>query len=187
MNLVPKGDRKEQSHAIVVRLRPALEEIARPAGARMKMVEIPPGPPVLDTIVAEVYGPSEAERTRLAEQVLEAFLSTEGVVDVDSTLNPTAPKLLLVLDREKAALHGVPAQAVVQTLAAAGYGAQLGHVPRRRGASSCPSSSSSPRPARRRRPAPAADGARHARAGAALRAGPPVRKGARRPPSSTRT
>jgi multidrug efflux pump subunit AcrB len=126
VTLVPKGDRKAQSHAIVMRIRPALEDIARPAGARMKLVEIPPGPPVLDTIVAQVYGPSAAERTRLAEQVREAFLSTEGVVDVDSTLNPTAPRLLLIVDREKASLHGVPAQAVVETLAAAGYGAQLG-------------------------------------------------------------
>ena len=124
--LLPKGDRKAQSHAIVMRIRPALEAIGRPTGARLKLVEIPPGPPVLDTVVAQVYGPSAAERIRLAEQVREAFLSTEGVVDVDSTLNPTAPKLLLLVDREKASLHGVSTPAVVQTLAAAGYGAQLG-------------------------------------------------------------
>ena len=75
VNLVPKGDRKEQSHEIVVRLRPELERITKPAGARMKLVEIPPGPPVMDTIVAEVYGPSEAERSRLAGDVLKAFQS----------------------------------------------------------------------------------------------------------------
>ena len=92
VNLVPKGDRKEQSHAIVVRLRPELEKITKPAGARMKLVEIPPGPPVMDTIVAEVYGPSEAERTRLAGEVLQAFQSVDGIVDVDSTLNPPAPR-----------------------------------------------------------------------------------------------
>jgi multidrug efflux pump subunit AcrB len=126
VTLVPKGARKAQSHAVVMRIRPALEAIAKPAGARLKLVEIPPGPPVLDTIVAQVYGPNTAERVRLAGQVREAFLSTEGVVDVDSTLNPTAPRLLLVVDREKASLHGVTAPAVVQTLAAAGYGAQLG-------------------------------------------------------------
>ncbi len=126
VTLVPKGDRKAQSHAVVMRVRPALEAIAHPAGARLKLVEIPPGPPVLDTVVAQVYGPNAAERIRLAEQVREAFVSTEGVVDVDSTLNPTAPRLLLVVDREKASLHGVSTQAVVQTIAAAGYGAQLG-------------------------------------------------------------
>jgi multidrug efflux pump subunit AcrB len=124
--LVPKGKRKAQSHAIVMRIRPALEALVHPTGARLKLVEIPPGPPVLDTVVAQVYGPSAAERIRLAEQVREAFVSTEGVVDVDSTLNPTAPRLLLLVDREKASLHGVSTPAVVQTLAAAGYGAQLG-------------------------------------------------------------
>jgi multidrug efflux pump subunit AcrB len=124
--LVPKGDRTAQSHAIVMRIRPALEAIAHPAGARLKLVEIPPGPPVLDTVVAQVYGPNAAERARLAGQVREAFASTEGVVDIDSTLNPTSPRLLLVVDREKASLHGVPVPAVVQTLAAAGFGADLG-------------------------------------------------------------
>ena len=124
--LVPKGARKAQSHAIVMRMRPALEAIAHPAGARLKLVEIPPGPPVLDTVVAQVYGPNAAERARLAGLVRDAFVSTEGVVDVDSTLNPTAPRLLLLVDREKSSLHGVPTAAVVQTLAAAGYGAQLG-------------------------------------------------------------
>jgi multidrug efflux pump subunit AcrB len=126
VTLVPKGKRKAQSHAVVMRIRPALEAIAKPAGARMKLVEIPPGPPVLDTVVAQIYGPSAAERIRIAGQVREAFLSTEGVVDVDSTLNPTAPRLLLIVDREKASLHGVSTPAVVQTLSAAGYGADLG-------------------------------------------------------------
>jgi multidrug efflux pump subunit AcrB len=126
VNLVPKGKRKAQSHAIVMRLRPALEAIANAKGGRLKLVEIPPGPPVLDTLVAEVYGPSVAERARLARETLAAFRSTAGVVDIDSTLNPTAPKISIDIDREKSALHGVAPSAVVQTLAAAGYGAQLG-------------------------------------------------------------
>jgi multidrug efflux pump subunit AcrB len=126
VNLLPKGDRKAQSHAIATRIRPALEELAHAAGARLKVVEIPPGPPVLDTLVAEVYGPSAAERDGYARTVLEAFQSTPGVVDIDSSLNPTAPTLALVLDREKASLHGVQPSAVVETLAAAGAGATLG-------------------------------------------------------------
>jgi multidrug efflux pump subunit AcrB len=138
VNLVPKGERKAQSHAIAVRLRPALEELSRPAGARMKIVEIPPGPPVLDTLVAEVYGPSGAERDRLAGEVLAAFRSTDGVVDVDSTLNPTAPRLALVLDAEKAALHGVAPAAVVRTLAAAGEGVRLGTFQAAHGAAQVP-------------------------------------------------
>ena len=138
VNLVPKGARKAQSHAIVMRLRPALEEIVKPYGARLKLVEIPPGPPVLDTVVAEVYGPTPAERDRIAGEVLEAFRTTPGVVDVDSTLNPTSPKISLLVDREKAALKGVQAAAVVQTLYAAVGGAQLGTFHAGRGAEQVP-------------------------------------------------
>jgi multidrug efflux pump subunit AcrB len=138
VNLVPKEDRKEQSHAIVVRLRPELEKLSKPAGARMKLVEIPPGPPVMDTIVAEIYGPSEAERTRLSNEVLAIFKSVDGIVDVDSTLNTTSPKISLVLDREKAALHGVAPAQVIQTLSMAGYGYEAGSFHVLRGSSQVP-------------------------------------------------
>jgi multidrug efflux pump subunit AcrB len=138
INLVPKGDRKAQSHAIATRVRPALEAIAWPRGGRLKLVEIPPGPPVLDTLVAEVYGPSAAERDRLAGEVLAAFRSTKGVVDVDSSLAATSPKLSLRLDAEKAALHGVAPAAVIQTLAAGGAGAPLGSFHVERGAAQIP-------------------------------------------------
>ena len=132
VNLVPKNARKAQSHAIATRIRPALEALARGQGARLKIVEIPPGPPVLDTLVAEVYGPTQAERDRYAQAVLEAFRSTRGVVDVDSTLAPTAPRSSLVVDREKAALHGVSPAAVAQTISSAVAGIPLGslHVER---------------------------------------------------------
>ncbi len=138
VNLVSKHDRKEQSHEIVVRLRSELEKISKPAGARMKLVEIPPGPPVMDTIVAEVYGPTEAERIRLATEVLGAFKSVDGIVDVDSTLNTTSPKISLVLDREKAALHGVAPAHVIQTLYMAGYGHTAGTFHVLRGSSQVP-------------------------------------------------
>ncbi len=138
VNLVPKGDRRAQSHAIATRIRPALEAIAWPRGGRLKVVEIPPGPPVLETLVAEVYGPSAAERDRLAGEVLAAFRSTEGVVDVDSSLAATSPKLSLRLDAEKAALHGVTPAAVIQTLAAGGAGAPLGSFHVERGAAQVP-------------------------------------------------
>jgi len=138
VNLVPKGDRKEQSHQIVVRLRPELEKITRPTGARMKLVEIPPGPPVMDTIVAEIYGPSEAERERLGNDVQKAFKSVDGIVDVDSTLNATTPKISLVLDREKAALAGVAPAHVIQTLYMAGYGHVAGAFHILRGSSQVP-------------------------------------------------
>ena len=138
VNLVSKHDRKEQSHEIVVRLRPELEKISKPAGARMKLVEIPPGPPVMDTIVAEIYGPSEAERTRLSTEVIAAFKSVDGIVDVDSTLNPASPKISLVLDREKAALHGIAPAHVIQTLYLAGYGHSVGSFHVLRGSSQVP-------------------------------------------------
>ncbi len=138
VNLVPKHARKEQSHDIVVRLRPELEKISKPAGARMKLVEIPPGPPVMDTIVAEIYGPTEAERARLSGEVLQAFKSVDGIVDVDSTLNATAPKISLVLDREKAALHGVAPAHVIQTLYLAGQGHMAGTFHVLRGSSQVP-------------------------------------------------
>ena len=138
VNLVPKGDRREQSHAIVVRLRPELAKLSMPEGTRMKLVEIPPGPPVLDTLVAEVYGPTEQARGEYAQEVLKAFRSIDGIVDVDSTLNATAPKLSLVLDREKAALHGVAPAHVVQTLYAAGQGQTLGTFHVQRGSTQVP-------------------------------------------------
>jgi multidrug efflux pump subunit AcrB len=132
VDLVPKEARKAQSHAIATRIRPALEALAREQGARLKIIEIPPGPPVLDTLVAEVYGPTQAERDRYAQAVLDAFRSTKGVVDVDSTLTPTAPRISLLVDREKAALHGVQPSAVAQTIAAAVAGIPLAslHVER---------------------------------------------------------
>ncbi|MDP2876669.1 MAG: efflux RND transporter permease subunit, partial [Holophaga sp.] len=138
VNLVGKGDRKEQSHAIAVRLRPELSKLAMPAGTRFKIVEIPPGPPVMDTLVAEVYGPTEAERVRFAGEVETIFRSVEGVVDVDSTLNPTSPKISLVLDREKAALHGVAPAHVIQTLYMAGNGHTAGSFHVQRGSTQVP-------------------------------------------------
>jgi multidrug efflux pump subunit AcrB len=138
VNLVPKGDRKEQSHAIAVRLRPELLKLALPEGTRLKMVEIPPGPPVMDTLVAEIYGPSQDARDGYAHEVVKAFKSVDGVVDVDSTLNPTQPKVSLVLDREKAALHGVAPAHVIQTLYAAGQGNVLGNFHVQRGSTQVP-------------------------------------------------
>ncbi|ABC83707.1 efflux RND transporter permease subunit [Anaeromyxobacter dehalogenans] len=138
VNLSPKGERKAASHAIAVRVRPLVEALAHPAGARVKVVEIPPGPPVLATMVAEIYAPSAQERDRLGREVKAAFEAVPGVVDVDSTLNPTSPKLALAVDREKAALHGVQPAHVVQTLAAAGYGAPLGTFHGSQGAAQVP-------------------------------------------------
>ncbi len=111
VNLVHKEHRDEQSHDIAKRLRPPLEAIAERHGARVKVVEVPPGPPVLSTLVAEVYGPDMDSRLALAEQVRELFEQTPGVVDVDWMVEDPQPRLRFGVDRQKAALHGIsPAQ-----------------------------------------------------------------------------
>ncbi len=118
VNLVDKAHRDEQSHAIATRLRPALQTIGQRHGANVKVVEVPPGPPVLAPIVAEVYGPEPEGRRQVAKAVRAVFERTEGIVDVDDSSIADAPKALLVIDRRKAAMLGVPQQAIVATLRA---------------------------------------------------------------------
>jgi multidrug efflux pump subunit AcrB len=126
VNLAHKEHRDDQSHAIAKRIRPPIQEIAARHGAAVKVVEIPPGPPVLSTLVAEVYGPSEEARIGVARQILGVFESTEGVVDTDWYVEAGQPKRVLRVDREKAALHGVPAAQVARTLRLALSGEQAG-------------------------------------------------------------
>ncbi len=128
VNLVSKHDRDEQSHDIAKRLRPELLKIAAARGARVKVVEIPPGPPVLDTVVAEIYGPTAASREDVARRVRGLFTETEGVVDIDDSLQASRPRTMVEIDREKAALHGVPAAAAVETLAGAGAGREVARL-----------------------------------------------------------
>ena len=118
VNLVDKHQRKAQSHAIATRVRPALQKIGRRFGANVKVVEVPPGPPVLSPIVAEIYGPEAEGRQQVAKAVRAVFEKTEGLVDVDDSSIATAPKTLLLVDRRKAAMLGVPQQAIVTTLRA---------------------------------------------------------------------
>jgi len=113
VNLVDKDHRHDQSHAIATRLRPALQKIGQPYGANIKVVEVPPGPPVLSPIVAEIYGPDAQGRRAIAQQVRAVFAKTDNVVDVDDSSIADAPHQLLLVDRRKAALLGVPQQAIV--------------------------------------------------------------------------
>ncbi len=131
VNLVSKGDRKAQSHDIAKRLRPAIREVARLYGANVKIAEIPPGPPVLQTLVAEIYGPDEAGRLAVARQVKEIFEKTEGVVDVDWYVEDDQRKLVLTVDKEKAALNGISTGTIVETVTALvqGQGVGLAHMP----------------------------------------------------------
>ncbi|MCG6920443.1 MAG: efflux RND transporter permease subunit [Acidobacteria bacterium] len=134
VNLTPKHDRDAQSHEIAKRVRPALVEIARARGARVKVVEIPPGPPVLDTMVAEIYGPTAETRQAVAHTVRGLFEETDGVVDVHDTMEAERDRILVTVDREKAGLKGIPAMAAVETLAGPGAGRDVARldVPRSR-------------------------------------------------------
>ncbi|MGE0556103.1 MAG: efflux RND transporter permease subunit, partial [Gemmatimonadales bacterium] len=107
VNLLPKHDRDEQSHDIAVRLRPGIEAIAARYGARAKVAEIPPGPPVFATITAEVFGPNDAEREQAALLVREAFEATPGVVDIDWTVPDPSPELRVIARRDHATLGGL--------------------------------------------------------------------------------
>ncbi len=127
VNLVPKGDRSRQSHAIAVAVRPAVDSIARKYGASAKIAEIPPGPPVLSTLVAEVYAGSDSARLEAARRVKGVFEATDGVVDVDWTVEAPAPRLAFRVDRVRAAQAGASVEQIVRTvyLAEAGNPAGL--------------------------------------------------------------
>ncbi|MFZ5774439.1 MAG: efflux RND transporter permease subunit [Thermodesulfobacteriota bacterium] len=107
VNLLPKGERKLQSHDIAKRIRPKVTAIAQKYGAALAVAEVPPGPPVLQTLVAEIYGATDAVRVGLATKVKEIFSSTPGVVDVDWYREDDRLKTVLAVDQEKAALHGI--------------------------------------------------------------------------------
>jgi len=132
VNLLPKHERRAQSHDIAKRVRPQVSAIAERYGARVAVAEVPPGPPVLQTLVAEIYGPTEEIRQALAQEVRNIFKSTDGVVDVDWYLEADHPKTQFVIDKEKAALHGISAETIAQTLriAVAGASVDIVHMPR---------------------------------------------------------
>jgi multidrug efflux pump subunit AcrB len=116
VNLVDKHHRSEKSHAIAQRLRPELEKIGARYNARVKVVEVPPGPPVMSPLVAEVYGPDEAGRQQLAARVLKAFDDTPDIVALDSTLKIDAPRAHLTVRRQRAESLGIPVAAIAQTV-----------------------------------------------------------------------
>jgi len=116
VNLAGKADRDRSSHEIAQSVRPKLEEIARRWQARVKVVEVPPGPPVLSPIVAEVYGPDEGGRIRVAKRLREAFAATADIVGIDDSVEDPAPRVLLRVDQSKASLLGVSRRDVVDTM-----------------------------------------------------------------------
>jgi multidrug efflux pump subunit AcrB len=119
VNLVDRHQRSRQSHAIALAVRPALEAIGARHRAKVKVVEVPPGPPVLSPIVAEIYGPDEAGRHAFAKAVREVFARTPHVVGVDDSIEDPAPRLVVRIDQRKAALAGIAPADAVATLRAA--------------------------------------------------------------------
>jgi len=128
VNLVDKAHRHEQSHAIAQRLRPQLDLIAARVGARLKVVEVPPGPPVLAPLVAEVYGPDEAGRQALAARVAKAFGDSAHVVGIDTSLQGDAPRSFLRVQRQRAETLGISVASVAQTVQAALTGADAAYL-----------------------------------------------------------
>lgn len=126
VNFVPAGKRKEQSHAIARRLRPLLVAIGNQYGARIQVSEVPPGPPVIQTLVAEVYGPDLDGQTRVAQQIKSIFQHTPGVVDTDWYVEDPQPRLAVQVDSVKAAQHGIAVVDVARTLALATSGMEAG-------------------------------------------------------------
>jgi multidrug efflux pump subunit AcrB len=132
VNLLPKGDRKAQSHEIAKRVRTLIAPIAQRWNANVKVAEVPPGPPVLQTLVAEIYGPDYERQIAIARQVEKTFVQTAGVVDTDSYVEDDQKEYRFVVDKEKAALSGVAPDQIDATLrlALSGINAGLMHQPR---------------------------------------------------------
>jgi multidrug efflux pump subunit AcrB len=126
VNLLPKHDRDVQSHEIAKTIRTALLPMAHKLNANVKVSEVPPGPPVLQTLVAEVYGPTPEGRDAVARQVRRIFEESPGVVDVDWYVEDDQPRVRIVPDSQKAALHGIAEADIAQTLAMASAGHSTG-------------------------------------------------------------
>ncbi|MFZ7095232.1 efflux RND transporter permease subunit [Luteimonas dalianensis] len=128
VNLVDRRERDRKSHDIAVALRPDLAEVGARHGASVKVVEVPPGPPVLSPIVAEVYGPDYARQREVGLALEQRFLATGGIVDVDTSVEADAAREVLAIDRERAARLGVSQADIADTIAAGLSGHDATHL-----------------------------------------------------------
>ncbi|MFZ3033671.1 MAG: efflux RND transporter permease subunit [Parvibaculum sp.] len=134
INFVPKGERSRESHEIALEVRERLSALPKPQGTVLRVVEIPPGPPVMATLLAEVYGPDEATRRAAARKIEAAFRSVDFIHDVDDTFYTPAPRDRFVIDQDNLEFHGVEQQAVYDTIATIIGGAEIGYSQRGHGA-----------------------------------------------------
>ncbi|HXJ98706.1 MAG TPA: efflux RND transporter permease subunit [Gelidibacter sp.] len=116
VNLINKDERKAQSHDIAKLLRPDIQKIATKYNANVKLVEVPPGPPVLSTIVAEVYGPDYNEQIKIADQIQNILKNTDDVVDIDWMVEADQTEFQFEIDKEKAMLYGITPQQITHTM-----------------------------------------------------------------------
>ena len=130
VNLINKEERKQQSHAIAKSMRAGVQAIAKKYNANVKLVEVPPGPPVLSTLVAEVYGPDYQQQINVAKQIKNLFATTEDVVDIDWRVEHDQPEFQIEVDKEKAMRYGVVPAQIVATVNAALSGQNVGTLHR---------------------------------------------------------
>jgi len=130
VNLIDKSERQRASHAIALDIRHRLAGLSLPAGTALKVVETPPGPPVLSTVLAEIYGPDAASRRAIAAKVRQAFDKVDFVVDVDDSFPKPAERLRVAIDQEALEFHGVEEQAVYDTIDALLGGVPIGYSQR---------------------------------------------------------
>jgi multidrug efflux pump subunit AcrB len=128
INLIDKHQRSRKSHDIALALRPQLQSAAMRYKASVKVVEVPPGPPVLAPLVAEIYGPDYAISRQLARQLQQRMANTEGIVDIDSTVEAAANREQILIDQSRAARLGVSREAITRTLMAAVDGADISYL-----------------------------------------------------------
>ncbi len=134
INLLPKDERKRASHAIALDIRKRLDGLRKPEHTAIKVVEVPPGPPVLSTLLAEIYGPGADARRAIATKVRQAFSSVDFVVDTDDSFGVRGERLRFSIDQQALEYHGVEEQAVYDTIAALVGGVKIGFSQRGGGA-----------------------------------------------------
>jgi multidrug efflux pump subunit AcrB len=134
LNLTPKADRDRPSHEIALQVRRLLKGLAMPKGTALKVVEVPPGPPVLATLLAEVYGPDAETRRKAAGLIADAFRSVDFITDVDTSYGDPAERLRFSIDQDNLEFHGVEEKDVYDTIAALLGGVRVGYSHRGGGA-----------------------------------------------------
>jgi multidrug efflux pump subunit AcrB len=127
VNLASRGERKRASHDIALDLRQRLKALGTPAGTSIKVVEVPPGPPVLATLLAEIYGPDAATRRAVSAELKKIFASVPFIVDVDDSIGESRPRLRLSIDQDRLEFFGVEQRDVYDTIQALLGGISIGY------------------------------------------------------------